>query len=52
MVEILIAIAGPIARIVENATSDNYDKQKELDAMLDLEKAVYDARMRALLQKK
>jgi len=48
MVEILLIVA----RLVENAISDDYDKQKELDAMLALEKAIYDARIKALLHKK
>lgn len=48
MVEILLIVA----RLIENATSDDYDKQKELEGMLALEKAIYDARMKALLHKK
>ncbi len=53
MVEaILAAIAGPLAQIIENAMSDNYDKDKELQAMLDLGRAIADARLRVILAKK
>lgn len=48
---ILSAIAGPIADIIENATSDNYDKEKELQALLRLGRAVSDARIAHLLKK-
>ncbi len=47
--EILLAIAGPIAKIIENAISDSYDKQKELQALLDMGRAISDAREKALL---
>ncbi len=48
---ILSAIAGPLAEIIENAVSDNYDKNKELQAMLKLGRAVSDARIAHLLKK-
>lgn len=51
MTEILMALIGPISKLIENALSDDYDKARELDAMLELEKAIYDARMRNLLKK-
>jgi hypothetical protein len=46
---ILIAIAGPIAKLVENAIGDSYDKDVELQALLDMGRAISDARAKALL---
>ncbi len=46
--QILLAIAGPVAQIIENAISDNYDKNKELQALLDMGRAISDAREKAL----
>ncbi len=52
LAEILAALVGPIAKLVENAISDNYDKEAELKAMLEMARAISDARMKVLLQPK
>jgi len=49
---ILAALAGPLAELIENAISDDYDKEKELQALLKIGRAVSDARIAHLLRKK
>lgn len=49
---LLIAFAGPIAELIDNAMSDDYDKEKELQALLRIGRAVSDARMEHLLRNK
>ncbi len=51
MAELLAALALPLAKIIENALSDSYDKDKELQAMLEMGRAISDARMRLILAK-
>ncbi len=50
--ELILRLAIPIVKIIVNAVSDDYDKEKELRHMLDIEKAAANARFRKLLKKK
>lgn len=52
MEAILIAIAPALAKIIENAVSDSYDKNKELQAMLQMQDAIADQREKAIVDAK
>ncbi len=47
---ILYAVAGPLAEIIDNASSNEYDKHRELQSMLRLSRAISDARVAHFIQ--
>lgn len=49
--EALAAIAGPLAQLIESMIADTYDQEKEKQALLNLERAAADERMRQALLK-
>ncbi len=51
MIEAIAALLGPIARLIEAMSADDYDQEAEKQAMLDIERAVSDERVRRALKK-
>lgn len=47
--EALAALLPSLAKIIENAISDTYDKDAELQAMLDMQRDIADARVASAL---
>lgn len=46
---ILAALSGPIAKLIEVVLSDIYDAEAERQAMLDLQAAIYQERLKKAL---
>lgn len=46
MKEVLIALAGPLAKLLALALEDHHDEQAEEAAMLDLQRAIHNERAR------
>jgi hypothetical protein len=49
MEEILAALAPGLAKLIESALADEYDQAKELEAILDMQRATADLRVRRML---
>lgn len=49
--EVLAALIPGLAKLIESALSDDYDQEKELQAMLTMQRALADARVRNALAK-
>lgn len=49
ILDALTAILPGIAKLIENAIGDSYDKEAEKQAMLDMSRALADARVDAVL---
>lgn len=50
--QVLLALIPGLAQLIESALSSDYDQQAELQAMLNMQRALADARIRAALEAK
>lgn len=51
IVKVLMLLAEPLAKLIENAASDDYDPEVERQALLNMERKLADERLKRLLKK-
>ncbi len=49
MEALLIALAPALGQLLESALKDDYDQEAEYQAILKLQRAIYDERLRRLI---